>query len=313
MENARKIRLRTPELLSLPRQDAEKLIAAGSGDGALLYIYILNSGGELDTARAAFDLRRTEKDILAALARLEEMGILEAREPEKKLLPPQELPEVRAEDIVRRTKDAPEFQDLVKEVENFFGRLLSTSDLKTLFSLYDYLALPPEVIMLLINHCGEETARRYGPGKKPSFRSLEKEAYAWVNREIITYERAEEWLVTLQNRREQVKEVLTALGIRGREPSATERSYINSWLDMGFGPEALAEAYDRTVTNTGDLKWRYMDGIVRSWDQKGLHSPEQIRDGDKKPARSTPVAGASAPDRQAIEQMKKLREKMRNH
>lgn len=312
MDNARKIRLCAPAVLSLPRQDAEKLLAAGSGEAALLYIYILKTGGEPDRARAAAELGWTEAELNAALAQLAAMGIVEAPEPEKKLLPAQEAPEVSAEDIVRRTRDSAEWGDLLKEVQNFFGRILSTSELKTLFNIYDYWALPPEVIVLLINHCGEETARRYGPGKKPSFRTLENWAQKWVNQEIITYERAEQWLAREERRRTEIGQTLSALGIRDRAPTDTERRYIRTWLDMGFTPEALAEAYDRTVTNTGGLKWRYMDGIVRSWDQKGLHTPEQIRDGDKKPARSAPAAAASAPDRQAVEQMKKLREKMRN-
>ena len=75
MDQATKIRFRRPAVLSMPETDAEKLIAAGSGDAALLYIYILRHNGELDLARAAFDLRRTEKDLRAALARLEEMGM----------------------------------------------------------------------------------------------------------------------------------------------------------------------------------------------------------------------------------------------
>lgn len=312
MDQATKIRFRRPAVLSMPETDAEKLIAAGSGDAALLYIYILRHNGELDLARAAFDLRRTEKDLRAALARLEEMGILDRGAAEKKLPPAEELPEVSAEEIARRSRDNPAFKALVEETQNVFGRLLSTAELKTLFSLYDYLALPPEVIMLLIHHCAEEAVRRCGPGKKPSFRTLEKEAYAWVNREIITYEQAEQWLSRLQARRAQVGEVLSAFGIRDREPSSTEKNYINAWLDLGFEPAALAEAYDRTVTNTGGLKWRYMDGILRSWDQKGLHSLEAIRSGDKKPAKSAGGPTAPAPDRQAIEQMKKLREKIRN-
>ncbi len=315
MDNTTKIRLRRPALLSMPEQDAERLIAAGSGDAALLYIYILKNGGELSPARAAFDLKRSEREIGRAIERLADMGLLAsdtAPAAEPRMLPAEELPEVKAEDIVRRTADSPDFKALVEETQRVYGRLLSTSELKTLFSLYDYLALPAEVIMLLLNHCAEETARRYGPGKKPSFRTLEKEAYSWVNREIITYDRAEQWLAELRRRHGQVNEVLSAIGIRGRDASPGEKKYIGGWLDMGFTPEAIAEAADRTITNTGDLKWRYMDGIIRSWDGKGLHSLEQIQNQDKKPAKTAPTGGVTGPDREALEQMKKLREKMRN-
>ena len=128
MEKTTKIRLRRPAVLSVPEQDAEKLIAAGSGDAALVYIYILKNGGELELSRAAFVLRRTEKDLRAAVARLEEMGILLPETPAQKPLPAQELPEVRAEDVARRTAESPDFKALVEEAQKLYGRLLSTSE-----------------------------------------------------------------------------------------------------------------------------------------------------------------------------------------
>ncbi len=313
MDNTTKLRLRRPAVLSLSEQDAARLIAEGNGEAALLYIYILKNGGEFSPAQAAFELRRSEVELRRTLVRLEAMGLLAAESvaAEMRLPPAEELPESRAEDLARRSAESPEFKALVEETQRVYGRLLSTAELKTLFGLYDYLALPPEVIMLLINHCAEEHARRYGAAKKPSFRVLEREAYSWYNREIITYERAEQWLAELRRRRGQVGEVLAALGIRAREPSATETRYINAWLDMGFDAEALAEAADRTITNTGDLKWRYMDGIVRSWDAKGLHRLEEIQSQDKKPNASATGGAAGGPDRETIEQMRKLREKLR--
>ena len=46
--------------------------------------------------------------------------------------------------------------------------------------------------MLLINFCGRQYAERYGTQRRPSARAIEKEAYIWVNREIMTVEQAEE-------------------------------------------------------------------------------------------------------------------------
>ena len=44
--------------------------------------------------------------------------------------------------------------------------------------------------------------------------------------------------------------------------------------------ETLAIAYDRTVLRTGALKWNYMDKILKSWNDKGLFTPEAIEAGD---------------------------------
>lgn len=309
MEDA-KYKLRGISVLTVPAADADALIAAGSADAALLYLYLLRRGGELDIARAAFDLRRAEKDVRAAASNLQDLGILAT--PDKPLLPAEELPEYNAAEVSRRSTESPEFQALIEETQRVYGRLLSSTELKTLFGIWDYLALPADVIMLLIHHCADETAARYGAGKVPSFRAVEKQAYVWVNREIITYDRAEAWLSELAQRDEQKNEIKKALGIVSRELSPTEEKYIDSWLEMGFGTEALAEAYDRTVVKTGELKWKYMDSIVRSWDSKGLHTLDEIEKGDRRPSAGRSAGGTQDPGREDLERLKKLREKIRN-
>lgn len=39
-----------------------------------------------------------------------------------------------------------------------------------------------------------------------------------------------------------------------------ERRYIDQWMDMGFPPETVALAYERTVFYKKDLNWRYLNG-----------------------------------------------------
>ena len=58
---------------------------------------------------------------------------------------------------------------------------------------------------------------------------------------------------------------------------------------MGFDCETLMDAYDRTVTNTGSLKWSYMNKIVTSWHEKGLHTLDEIAKHDKRPASVKPA------------------------
>lgn len=306
-----KLKLNRPALLAVPLRDAEALLEAGDGDGALLYLYLVKEGGVLDTDRAARALRLSVRAVQGIAQRLERMGLL--TRPAAETLRNGEAPEYQAADVVRRSQSDPAFQDLVKETEQTLGRILSSTELKKLFGIYDDLSLPPEVIMLLIHHCREEHEERYGATRHLGFAVIEKEAYAWFNREIMTYEQAESWLSELDRRKSLAGEIQRAMGIRNRELSATERRYIMSWIDLGFGPEALALAADRTVTNTGELKWRYMNSIVRSWHGKGLHTVAEIEKGDRKPS-DLPRRGdaASAPDANELERMKKLRERLKN-
>ncbi len=279
---------------SISSADADKLIAAHDGDVALLYIYYSRSGCT-DRERAAHDLCRTLKEISSAEEKLSRMGLIPggaapAPAAEEKLPPEEVMPEYTAEDIVRRSREDEKFSVILAEAKGIFGRNLNSSDMKMLFGIYDYLALPAEVILELLNYCAE-TAREKSPGKRPSPRSVEQEAYRWANREILTLEQAEEYIRRQKSLREASNRVKEALGIRGRELTPTETKYITSWLGMGFEQEAILIAYDRTVTSTGSLKWPYMNKIICSWHEKKLHTPEEIEAGDgrKRPAQSQPA------------------------
>ena len=107
------------------------------------------------------------------------------------------------------------------------------------------------------------------------------------------------------------------LNIRDRELSASERRYAESWVSMGFGPEAVEIAYDRTLVKTGKLAWGYMNSILTSWHEKGLHTPAEIAGGDPqkgdRPARQKPAGQKSpgGPTSADISRMRKLLDKMK--
>lgn len=289
---------------------AEALIAAHDGDVALLYIYLCCRGGE-DLERAARELCRTMGEISAAWEKLQRMGLLPGERafqdrpvPAPKPAPAEELPEYETEDLVRRSREDAGFSAIVTEAQKVLGHVLSSSDLKRLFGIYDYLALPPEVILMLLNHCVS-----ISQGRRPSMRFIEKEAYVWANREIMSLEQAEEYIRSSRRRREDVGRIKESLGIRGRELTATEQKHISSWLDMGFGEECISIAYDRTVTNTGALKWNYMNKILLSWHEKGIHNAAQLE--EKEGRRKTAPTRTNTPDKPIdMEALRAIVEKM---
>lgn len=267
---------------------ADKLISAHDGDVALLYIYMVRRGGH-DLDAAARDLCRTMSEISAAAEKLQRMGLMpdgaapaKAATKEEKLPPPDEIPQYRSEDIVRRCKENGEFAVVVAEAQTALTHTLSSVEMKTLFGIYDYLALPPEVIMMLINYCVARCREQSTPDhpRRPSMRNIEKEAYNWVHQEILTLDQAEEYIRRQRERRDALGRAKAAVGVHGRELTPTETKYLSAWLDMGFDEDALAIGYDRTITNTGALKWSYMNKIIQSWHEKGLHSAEEIESGD---------------------------------
>ena len=271
-------RLQAAAALSLPASDADKLLALGDGECALLYLHMLRSGGTLMTALAARDLGKSEEAILALADRLRRAGI-GSRE-EAPLPEADSLPEYTAADISRRMQTDGAFRGLLQETQRVLGHALSSADLKTLFGIHDHLGMAPECVMLLINHEAETLRRKYGEGRLPTMHRIEQGAYRWARMEILTAEQAEEYLAREAQRSQELEKARSALNITDRALSPTERNYLESWIGQGFGAEVIALAYDRTVTRTGKLAWAYMNSILRSWAEKGLFTAEAVEKGD---------------------------------
>ena len=135
---------------------------------------------------------------------------------------------------------------------------------------------------MLLTYCGEQFQERYGSSRRPSARAIEKLAYQWAREEIMTLEQADAYISAQKERRGELGRVKALLNIYGRELTATEEKYITSWLEMGFHEDAVAIAYDRTLTQTGALKWPYMNKILLSWHEKGLHTAGEIEEKDSR-------------------------------
>jgi len=301
-------------VLSLTAQAADRLVAAASGDAALLYLYLLRQNGVFDPLAAARALKWDGERAHAAFTALVGLGLAA---PSAQTTPPaappepEEPPEYSAGDIARELEDgASPFPALVAEVQRRLGKILSTADLKLLYTLYDYLALPAEVILLLVNWCCEETARKYGPGRKPRMSQIRKEGFVWRRLGVDTVEAAEAHLKRQSALRDRESVLLPLVGITGRGAVEAERKYLSAWLDMGFGEETIRLAYERTVLKKQSMSWPYMNSILRSWHQKGLHTVEEIRAGDSgypkaRPGRPTPEPNPGR-EKDDIEWMKRF-------
>jgi DnaD/phage-associated family protein len=303
--------------LAVPAQHADRLISMGDGTCALLYLYALRENASFTAEGAAKALCRTPAEISAAAEKLRSSGLFSAEKKAFAPRPAEELPQYPVGEIIKTAKTESAFQAVIDEAQHIFGKILTGPEINTLYGLYSDLALPPEVIILLINHCVGFTREKFGPGKMPSMRTVEKEGYAWFNAEIVTLDRCEEHLRRLSERRDKSSRIKRVLQINDRGFTASEASYVDDWLKMGFDTEAIAEAYDRTVMKTGRLQWKYMDSILKSWNDKGLHTPEEIEKGDQRGAKalySGPVCGtaraAGTDSRSETERIREMMEKL---
>ena len=323
-----KFSLASPETVTITVQTIDKLLRAGDGDAALLYLYVLKTHGHSTPDEAAAALDRTKGSIASAMAVLSRLGLIkldygEAGPPpemQRDAVPepsPDEVRRYTLEEMKRELMDGSPFSAVVDETQRSLGKILSPDELLRLFGIYDALRLPPEVIMLLITHCIAESRRSDG-GRAPSLRYIEKAAYTWEREGVLTLDKAERYIKDLDIRRSVSGEIKNALQIRDREFSATEKKYVDGWIEMGFAADAVAVAYDITVVYTGKLTWKYIDGIMKNWHNRGIHTRQEIADKDKLPGAKGGSGGAKtagqkfgAPDQAELERMKRVLEKIK--
>lgn len=285
------------ENVTLSAQAAKKLLERGDGDAALLYLALLRHHGTVQPRSLAGELRWERGRIEAAEETLRQLGLVISSAPEKAavLEPADERPVYQRSDIMERLESSGEFRGLVSEVEKKLGKKLTTPDVGTLLGLNDYLGLPADVIYLLVCHCAERVARKYGEGRRPTLRQIEKEGYTWARMGVDTQKAATEYLKNYAEKQATVPRYMRALGLGDRLPVASEEKYLTAWQEMGFPPESVALAYDKTVLKCHELKWPYCNGILKRWHAAGLHTPEEIEAGDR-PTAKTPQKQSATDD-----------------
>ncbi len=277
--------------------DVQKLLSAGNGDAALLFLYI-QSGNDPDKAEQA--LRLTSSRYQCAAAVLRQLGLWQEEKP--RFIPTGERPVYSEQDVQSARNKNDEFRSLYEEIERLLGRTLNTEELKIILGFVRYLGLPADVICVMVCYC-KDRARQRGSLRNPSLRTIEKEAYFWAEQGIDTMERAGAFIQAQNVRHSRLQKLMELLQIRGRELTPGETKYAQAWLEMGFEKDALELAYERTCLNTGGMNWAYMNKILLRWQAAGYKNAQQVRAGNTKKGQKNGPRQLDADELAAIEQM----------
>lgn len=159
---------------------------------------------------------------------------------------------------------------LMQESQVILGRLINNGDSSTLLMMHDYLGLPTDVILMLLQYT-------VSIGKS-NMRYIEKAAINWADEEINTHEKAEEKIRRLNESSKAWGVVEQTLGIARRSPTKQETELASRWInEWRFSPDMIREAYERCVNQTGKLSLRYMHKILERWQREGILTLEQAR------------------------------------
>ena len=287
------------ENMTLPASAVESLLKRGDGDAALLYLALQRFGRGVtpeELERALPTMSRLRID--AAEGVLQELGLL-PRPQQPRPEPAAERPVYSTEDITALLTDNEGFRLLIPQAEQQLGKKLRTADLQILAGLYDQIGMPADVIYLLVCHCVERARRQWGEGRRPTLRQIEKEGYHWAQLGIFDQTAAAAYLKKWAQREEKSAAYMRALHLPQRQMVDAERRYITQWMDMGFPPETVALAYERTVFYKKDMNWRYLNGILRRWHEAGWHTVHQVEQGEQGGRTSPAKPAAPAGDKDA--------------
>lgn len=257
-------------LVMVPADAMAALVQIGNPDCALLYAYLYTRGGEAG-AEAAADLKWEAARLRQARQMLTVFGLVR----DGSLPPVRPAEERRPEELTAARRGDPAFSGLCGFFEQNKGRTITRREMTVLLDVYQGLNLPADVLALLIGWCRESGHF--------SIQNLERLAYRWHDLGIDTFARAAEYLEQQRQKHSYGASVLRLFGTEGRKPSDTEQKYLDQWRAWGMSEELLRLAYDKTVTNTGKLSWRYLHTILSSWHEKGFQTQRQVEEGDRRP------------------------------
>lgn len=187
-------------------------------------------------------------------------------------------------EIQRLVREDAQLGALLHEAEAALGKLLTSSDISTLVSLYDWGGVPADVLLTVICYC-----KSLG---KQNLRYIEKVAISWLEQGIDTLEKADAHLREASETDVQTGLVKSAFGIHGRALTAKETAFVRQWFgEYGFDIPLIRLAFERAVDRTGKVSFPYIGKILANWHEKGVRSPED----------ATRLEGTRARERAATE------------
>jgi len=188
-----------------------------------------------------------------------------------------EKPSYSADDI-KVFCSSEEAQQLLFIVEQYMGRPLSSSEIRTIYFICDKLSFSPDMIDYLVQYC-------VGKGKK-SFRYIEKVAIQWAENSISTPQQAKDFVSQYDK---NVYTIMKALG-KNSDPTPKEVDYITRWTKQwGFSLCVVEAACERTVLAVDKHRFEYADSILSNWNRRHVHTLEDIRTADASYRKARPA------------------------
>ena len=172
--------------------------------------------------------------------------------------------------VANRLSQDKELSDLMNDIEFALSRAISSGDKATVVMIKETLGLPCAVINLLVNYCASIG--------KDNMRAIEKMSIKWSDMGIKTIEDAERMIERLSQSNNAWSKVSRLFGIKNIGlPTDAQLNYADTWCnEWKFSDDMLLEAYERCVNSKGEYNIRYINGILKKWNEQNIKNLDEL-------------------------------------
>ncbi|WRS26495.1 DnaD domain protein [Oscillospiraceae bacterium MB08-C2-2] len=289
-------------VFAVPTELVDKHLKLCGRDSLKVLLVLLRHGGQIEDEQIASLLNISLTDVQDAFHYWVQLGFVQRGEeplaekpqpqqaepqpagqegsPVTRLVPP---PQEDSQQVVRLTRARPKLTTrditqmaasdqnivyLLQESQGVLGKPLTAQATEVIVSLYSYYGMAPDLILMLVHYCVTDG--------RDSVHNIERQAARWMEKGVDTHEKAEKEILRCAQRRNIYGQVQALLGINDRRLISKEKRFINAWTEeYGQSPDLIGMAYERCVEAIGKLSFDYMGGILKSWKQSGITTPQQ--------------------------------------
>ena len=167
-----------------------------------------------------------------------------------------------------------ELKMLVGEAQTALGKTLSNSDVATLLMLKDTCGLGSDVILMLIQYCVSIDKR--------NMHTVEKIGISWADEGINSVEAADSKIARAHHSSRCFSVVSSAFGLQNAgSPTKKQLEYSSKWVgEWKFSSQMLREAYERCVDTKGEVKFNYIDGILKKWHAQDIKNLDDLKESE---------------------------------
>ena len=253
-----------------------EFLPQATGDDVKVYLYGLNlcsnpnvEDNNLDTICKVLSL--TEDDVLNAFSYWQEMGLVQivSTNPlEVRFLP------ARARSGSAKIRNREKYTDFNEMIQSVItGRMITPTEFNEYYSLIETYHFEPEAIILIARYCTKIKSSTIG------YPYILAVARNFANEGVKTVEAVEQKFLEQEQNSDEIKRVLSALGLK-READIDERNLYLKWNNsFGFTNGTIVEVAKTLKKKGGFAK---LDSLLSKYYEQKLFTLEAIADFSEK-------------------------------